>query len=593
MVNLREWLIPCTLFASLVQSWRLEPTNPFPPPTLRAGGAGLDAVFKGLEDRIQRAAWSESSPWITNITSFSVAVTSASESLWTTSHTAPSLGNYSDGPPSLMSDQSYFRIASISKVFTVLAVLLQEQAGKCNLRDPITRHIPELKDHVGIDTIDWDSITLETLASQLSGIPREYGQSDLTDPLTDRDYGFDSPSSIGLPPVDGSDVPPCGWNRAGYRPCTRKEIIDGFTKRLPLFQPNYKATYSNIAFVLLGFALENMTGLAYADLVQSTIFNPLGIKRATLTKPSDSEGIIPNTTNDWSADIGTYGPTGGIYTTTSDLALFARSILTNKLLDQATTNAWFHPRSYSSSWSFAYGMPWEIFRTGDILTDSDRVQTIVTKAGGLHGYSSQLLLILEYDLSLVIFAAGDGHAIAWLREEVLKSLVPRVEGISRSQISDRLSGLYSSNDANVNSSLVLEVQGSSGLVVISWISNGTDFLAHYAAMSNPKLRPGHVQLIPSHIRRGTNGQVWRAEFIQDELPFEGLVNMNLIVDVDSFTYASRSLEEFEFQLDEAGRAMRVNLPGFRISLDRQPRKEIAVAVGASSHRLMKPLGLIH
>lgn len=86
------------------------------------------------------------------------------------------------------------------------------------------------------------------------------------------------------------------------------EIIDGFTKRPPSFQPNYKATYSNIAFVLLGFALEDMTGLAYADVVQSTIFNPLGMKRATMTKPSDSEGIIPNKTNDWSADIGTYGP---------------------------------------------------------------------------------------------------------------------------------------------------------------------------------------------------------------------------------------------------------------------------------------------
>ncbi|KAL8889299.1 MAG: hypothetical protein Q9192_006040 [Flavoplaca navasiana] len=565
MVNLREWLIPCTLFASRVQSWRLEPTNPFPPPTLRAGDAGLDAVFEGLEYRIQQAALSESSPWITDITSFSVAVTSASESLWTTSYTAPSLGNYSDGPPSLMSDQSYFRIASISKVFTVLAVLLQEQAGKCNLRDPITRHIPELKDRVGIDTIDWHSITLETLASQLSGIPREF--------LQELVYRL---SMVVM-----------------YHHAAGIVLDTDHAPEKPSFQPNYKATYSNIAFVLLGFALEDMTGLAYANVVQSTIFNPLGMKRATLTKPSDSEGIIPNKTNDWSADIGTYGPTGGIYTTTSDLALFARSILTNKLLDQATTNAWFHPRSYSSSWSFAYGMPWEIFRTGDILTDSDRVQTIVTKAGGLHGYSSQLLLIPEYDLGLVIFAAGDGHALPWLREEVLKSLVPKVEEISRSQVSDRLTGLYSSSDANVNSSLALEVQGSSGLVVVSWISNGTDFLAQYAAMSNPKLRPGHVQLIHSNIKRGTNGQVWRAEFIQDELPFEGLVNMNLIVDVDSFTYASRSLEEFVFQLDEAGRAMRVNLPGFRISLDRQPRKGIAVAVGASLHRLMKPLGLVH
>ena len=63
-----------------------------------------------------------------------------------------------------------------------------------------------------------------------------------------------------------------------------------------------------MAFVLLGFALESMTGLGYADVIQSTIFDPLEMKRATLTKPLDSEGIIPNKTNDWNADIGTYGP---------------------------------------------------------------------------------------------------------------------------------------------------------------------------------------------------------------------------------------------------------------------------------------------
>lgn len=66
-----------------------------------------------------------------------------------------------------------------------------------------------------------------------------------------------------------------------------------------------------MAFVLLGFALEILTGLSYEDLVKKTIFDPLGMKRATLVKPLDSEGVIPNLTSDrsdWDADIGTYGP---------------------------------------------------------------------------------------------------------------------------------------------------------------------------------------------------------------------------------------------------------------------------------------------
>ncbi|KAL8652273.1 MAG: hypothetical protein Q9226_004342 [Calogaya cf. arnoldii] len=593
MASLCRYLILGGLCAILVQSFRLEPTNPFPPPILHKESPGINAVLKCLENKFQNAARSEASPWITNITSFSVAVTSATETLWTTSYTAPILGNYSDGPPSSMSDQSYFRIASISKVFTVLAVLIQEKAGNCSLRDPITNHVPELKDRSDTGTVDWDAITLETLASQLSGIPREYGQSDLTDPLEGQQYHFDDPVKIGLPPVNDGDVPPCGRNRPGTRPCSRKEMIDGISKRPSSFEPNYKATYSNMAFVLLGFALENMTGFGYADIVQSNIFDPLGMQRATLEKPPDPEGIIPNLVNDWNAVIGTYGPTGGIYTTSSDLALFARSILTNKLLDTTTTNAWFHSQSYSSSWSFAYGMPWEIFRTSDMLSDSDRVQTIVTKAGGLRGYTSQLLLIPEYNLSVVLFVAGDGNALVWLREDILKSLIPTVEGTSRNQTSERISGSYTSSDPTFNSSTTFEVDGSQGLMVTSWISNGTDFFRQFVDMSNPKHKPGKVQLTPSNIGRGNNSEVWRAEFVLDVLHSEGIVNGNLIVDIDNFSYASRSLEEFVFELDGSGRAMKVKLPGFRITLDRQTDGETLDDFAVPLRELMKPLGLIH
>lgn len=433
----------------------------------------------------------------------------------------------------------------------------------------------------------------------------------MTDPLTDRVYRFDDPVDIGLPPVYDSDVPPCGRNRPGTRPCSRKgtllfgcayriyllrhraEILDGLMKLPPSFEPNYKATYSNLAFVLLGFALENMTGLEYADVVRSSIFDPLGMERASLARPPDTEGIIPSLPNDWNVDVGTYGSTGGIYTTASDLALFARSVLAKNLLDTTTTNAWFHPRSFSSSWSFAYGMPWEIFRTSDMLPDSDRIQTIFTKGGALNGYFSQLLLIPEYNLGLVVLVAGDGHATRWLREKVLKLLIPAVEQIARDQAASKLSGSYMSNDATINSSTTFEVSGSRGLVLTSWLSNGTDFLAQYGDMSNPKRKRGHVQLTPSNVSRGKNSEVWRAAYVLDELlPSDEIVNANLIVDVDIFSYASRSLEEFVFELDDSGRATKVTLPGFRITLDRQADRETLDAF-VRLREPMKPLGLTY
>ncbi len=75
-----------------------------------------------------------------------------------------------------------------------------------------------------------------------------------------------------------------------------------------MFAPNAKATYSNVAFILLGIVLENITGKSYEDLVKSNFFQPLGMQRSTITKPKDSDGIIPMMKNDWGADLGAYDP---------------------------------------------------------------------------------------------------------------------------------------------------------------------------------------------------------------------------------------------------------------------------------------------
>lgn len=166
-------LIIWALFTIEAGTRHLEPSGPFPPPALLGGESSLKAVFRDLDSKTQSAARCSSSPWIGNITSFSIAVTSGSKDLWTTSYTAPILGNYTDSPPNSVTDHTYFRIASISKVFTVLAVLIQQRKGKWSLEDSITKYVPELRGGTSGNTIDWESITLETLASQLSGIPRE------------------------------------------------------------------------------------------------------------------------------------------------------------------------------------------------------------------------------------------------------------------------------------------------------------------------------------------------------------------------------------------------------------------------------------
>lgn len=86
------------------------------------------------------------------------------------------------------------------------------------------------------------------------------------------------------------------------------ELIKGFRKRNPVFVPNFESSYSNVAFVLLGFVIENVTKLSYEEAIAVTILEPLGIKGASFKKPKDSKGVIPATINDWSYNMGVYGP---------------------------------------------------------------------------------------------------------------------------------------------------------------------------------------------------------------------------------------------------------------------------------------------
>lgn len=86
------------------------------------------------------------------------------------------------------------------------------------------------------------------------------------------------------------------------------DIIEGSKKRPPVFPPSYKSTYSNIAFILLGFVLENVTGRTYQEALSTNILKPLGMHHTTVKRPRDSMGVIPAVKNDWMYIAGAYDP---------------------------------------------------------------------------------------------------------------------------------------------------------------------------------------------------------------------------------------------------------------------------------------------
>lgn len=137
-----------------------------------------------------------------------------------------------------LDDDTGYRLASISKTFTALAIMQQVELGALSLDDSILRYIPELPE-------SWENITIHHLLSHQSGIP---------------DFQND------------------WWDANWLDGLTNQGLINYFTENSSLeFEPGQKADYSNSGFALLAEIVSRLSGMSFADYMQTNIFGPAGM----------------------------------------------------------------------------------------------------------------------------------------------------------------------------------------------------------------------------------------------------------------------------------------------------------------------------
>jgi hypothetical protein len=118
--------------------------------------SNLKTILDGLSSGHSASKWNAST------TSISIEITSVNSSFFTYHYTAP-IRNESG--VSVVDSNTIFCVASVTKVFTVLAVLLED--AKMKMEDLISKFVPELNDP------KWAEITVGMLTSQISGAPRD------------------------------------------------------------------------------------------------------------------------------------------------------------------------------------------------------------------------------------------------------------------------------------------------------------------------------------------------------------------------------------------------------------------------------------
>ena len=192
-----------------------------------------------------------------------------------------------------------FRIASMTKSFTAMAIMRLRDEGKLSLDDPVERYVPELKS-LKYPTTDSPKITIRHLLSHSEGFPED-------NPWGDQQLAM-----------------------------TEEEMSAIMRRGIPFSNPPGVAyEYSNYGFAILGRVVTNVSGMRYRDYVDRHILRPLGMRSTTL-EPS---AVAPNRLaqgyrwedEQWKLEPqlpdGAFGSMGGMLTSLSDLGTYVGAFL--------------------------------------------------------------------------------------------------------------------------------------------------------------------------------------------------------------------------------------------------------------------------
>ncbi|KAL4805422.1 beta-lactamase/transpeptidase-like protein [Aspergillus unguis] len=490
---------------------------------------------------------------------------------------------------------SIYRIASVSKLFTVFA-------GKIELsledwETPLSKIFPEFAAFMrekSDDTLDpvydtqWDEITPFALASQMAGIAQDASPA-YSDWITLAAFGYAEPGQVeakwGFPPVDRSDPAvwaPCSTLEGFEGKCSLENYTLGAATNPPVALPWTVPEYSNNAFTLLGQAIANLTGKSIDDVYQDSIFDPLDMASSYSVVPPKSEYsrsvFAGNEESGFTTDNGLTKSSGGIYSTLNDMAKFSTGLLNSTLLSPHETNRWMKPVTHTSDLHYAIGAPWEIYRYEDPKTG--HVTDIYTKLGDSGNYGAIALFIPDYDAGFNVIAASTSvlrdAKMKLVIQGVIDAILPALTQQGAKELACKYAGTYVSTNKSLNSSItfVPSKNGTQGLRISSFVSNGTDitsslnsaggFIESDPYALRPVIRtPGKIAFRPATVPKSpvlprNPSNLFTSFYDADQFPYLG-----------KLTYASQLVNEFVFELGENGEVVAVTPSAWRVRLEKK------------------------
>jgi CubicO group peptidase (beta-lactamase class C family) len=259
------------------------------------------------------------------------------------------LANLEEGVP--CGTNTNFRLASVTKQFTAMAVMMLAERGKLSLDERLTDCFPEFPAY-------GSQITLRHLLTHTSGL------------------------------IDYEDVIPKGTTL----PVLDREVLGVLMQQTKTyFPPGTKYRYSNSAYALLALIVEARSGNTFARFLSENIFRPL--KMTDTLAYERGLSVVPNRAYGYSPDAGGFRRTdqsltssvlgdGGIYSSVGDLCQWDQALYTDKLVSRKMLKLAFTPGPATEHPDTGYGFGWfigqyrglrEVWHSGNSLGFTTRI----------------------------------------------------------------------------------------------------------------------------------------------------------------------------------------------------------------------------
>lgn len=292
-------------------------------------------------------------------------------------------GRSSLDPETPMNEDSIFRIASHSKLFTAISVLRERDAGTLRLDDRIIEHLPWFD--IENRHPEARAVTVRHLLTHTAGLPRESIHPAWTE--------FEFPEA--------------------------EAVRDTVSDQETTYATETKWKYSNLGFTLAGMVAEAASGKSFAELVNQGILEPLGMDSTSVGPiPADHESRLATGYGRRMADgsrqtmpfvdAHSFDPATGFSSSVPDMLRFlqwqmrVRDRKSDKVLTTNTLREMQRVHWVQSSWTGGWGLGFSVRHTED--------RDLIGHGGGYPGYRTQTQLSPEEKIGVVVFTnSGDGN----------------------------------------------------------------------------------------------------------------------------------------------------------------------------------------